>query len=152
MSKDLNIWLDNAAEDIESVQFKRKSSTPRCASMWHPKHCRRLLELLQGHASYVHLSAITCVDWIEEDEFELVYHVWSYETRSLVSAHTRIPRDPGVYLSDLRPVSAGGFFRTRYPRNVRRLFRGQPGHGEIHSHRMERAAAHAQGVRLPRPS
>ncbi|MCB1727132.1 MAG: NADH-quinone oxidoreductase subunit C, partial [Gammaproteobacteria bacterium] len=38
-----------------------------------------LLELLKGRAGYVHLSAISCVDWPIDGQFELVYHLWSYE-------------------------------------------------------------------------
>ncbi len=40
-----------------------------------------------------HLSAISCVDWIEENAFELVYHLWSYTYRFHVMVKTRIPRD-----------------------------------------------------------
>ncbi len=89
MSQEPNIRLDKLLEGLESIRFQRKNSRRvRVAS----KVLSALLELLQGRASYVHLSAITCVDWMEEGEFELVYHVCSYETCSLVSAHTRIPR------------------------------------------------------------
>ncbi|MCB1877112.1 MAG: NADH-quinone oxidoreductase subunit C [Chromatiales bacterium] len=58
-----------------------------------------LLELLKGRAGYLHLSAISCVDWPDTEEFELVYHLWSYQVSNLISAHTRIPYDPGRYVS-----------------------------------------------------
>ena len=62
-----------------------------------------LLELIKGRASYIHLSAITCVDWLADNQFELVYHVWSYEEKCLISAHTRIDRgsekEPAKYVS-----------------------------------------------------
>jgi len=85
-----------------------------------------LLELLQGKASFVHLSAISCVDWIEQEQFELVYHLWSYEMNVLVSAHTRIPRDPGVYLSvfDLYPPAA--FFERDIHEMYGVWFEGSP--------------------------
>jgi NADH-quinone oxidoreductase subunit C len=41
-----------------------------------------------------HLSAISCVDWIAEAEFELVYHFWSYRDSCLISVRTRIDREP----------------------------------------------------------
>ena len=125
MSKELNLWLDNLLEDIESVQFKRKSSR-RVRIDVASEALPALLELLQGHASYVHLSAISCVDWIDDDEFELVYHVWSYETRSLVSAHTRIARDPGVYLSIYDLYQPAAFFERDIHEMFGVYFEGSP--------------------------
>ena len=85
-----------------------------------------LLELLQGKASYVHLSAISCVDWIDTDEFELVYHVWSYESQSLISVHTRIPRDPGVYLSIYDLYQPAAFFERDIHEMYGVFFEGSP--------------------------
>lgn len=58
-----------------------------------------LLNLLKGRAGYLHLSAISCVDWPGDKEFELVYHLWSYETKVLISAHIRVAKEPGRYIS-----------------------------------------------------
>ncbi|MEN8214275.1 MAG: NADH-quinone oxidoreductase subunit C [Pseudomonadota bacterium] len=125
MSKELNLWLDDLLKDIKAVKFKRKSSR-RVRIDIAPEALPALLELLQGRASYVHLSAITCVDWIEEDQFELVYHVWSYETHSLVSAHTRIPRDPGVYLSVYDLYRPAAFFERDIHEMFGVYFEGSP--------------------------
>ncbi len=40
-----------------------------------------------------HLVAISCVDWLKDQAFELVYHLWSYSHRIHVMVKTRIPRD-----------------------------------------------------------
>lgn len=48
---------------------------------------------LRTRVGFEHLSAISCVDWLAEGQFELVYHFWSYRDNCLVSAHVRIPRD-----------------------------------------------------------
>ena len=48
---------------------------------------------------FEHLSMITCVDWIEDSEFELVYHLASYEDGVHAMVKTRIDRDNPVYLS-----------------------------------------------------
>jgi NADH-quinone oxidoreductase subunit C len=117
VSKELNLWLDELLDDIENVRFRRKSSR-RIRVDVASDALPALLELLQGRASYVHLSAISCVDWIDEGEFELVYHVWSYETQSLVSAHTRIPREPGVYLSIYDLYQPAAFFE----RDIHEMF------------------------------
>ncbi|HAG16593.1 MAG TPA: NADH-quinone oxidoreductase subunit C [Bacteroidales bacterium] len=43
-----------------------------------------------GYKSFSHLS---CVDWIENDEFELVYILWSPETKINLFVKTRIERE-----------------------------------------------------------
>lgn len=47
---------------------------------------------MQTDWDFPHLSAISCVDWIDDNEFELVYHFWSYTRKVIVSAKVRIPR------------------------------------------------------------
>jgi len=125
MSKELNLWLDKLLNDIENVKVERKSSR-RIRIDVESDALPALLELLQGHASYVHLSAISCVDWVDAGEFELVYHVWSYETRSLVSAHTRIPREPGIYLSIYDLYEPAGFFERDIHEMFGVYFEGSP--------------------------
>jgi NADH-quinone oxidoreductase subunit C len=41
---------------------------------------------------FVHLANIFCIDWIAEDELELVYNLWSYEAKIHCSLKCRIPR------------------------------------------------------------
>ncbi|RKX85589.1 MAG: NADH-quinone oxidoreductase subunit C [Spirochaetes bacterium] len=48
---------------------------------------------MQKDWDFPHLSAISCVDWIDDNEFELVYHFWSYNRKVIVSAKVRIPRE-----------------------------------------------------------
>ncbi|MBN2874066.1 MAG: NADH-quinone oxidoreductase subunit C [Spirochaetales bacterium] len=63
---------------------------------------------LRMRVGFEHLSAISCVDWLADGEFELVYHFWSYRDNCLVSAHVRIPRDTATMatLTDLwQPAS-----------------------------------------------
>ncbi len=125
MNKELTRWLDNLLEELEGIEFRRKSSR-RVRVDVAPDALPALLELLQGHASYVHLSAITCVDWIDDGEFELVYHVWSYEMQSLVSAHTRIPREPGVYISVYDIYHPAAFFERDIYEMFGVYFEGSP--------------------------
>ena len=75
-----------------------------------PKELPALLELLKGRAGFLHLSAISCVDWMDENEFELVYHLWSYQISTLISAHIRIARDPGKYISIYDLYQPAAFF------------------------------------------
>lgn len=85
-----------------------------------------LLELLKGRAGFVHLSAISCVDWMERGEFELVYHVWSYELSTLVSAHIRIPRERGTYLSVYDLYQPAAFFERDIHEMYGLFFDGSP--------------------------
>ena len=90
--------LDALLEEVRGATC-RQTRARRVRIDAEPGNLVTVLELLKGRGGYLHLSAISCVDWIEAGEFELVYHLWSYERRDLVSAHIRIPRDPGVYIS-----------------------------------------------------
>ena len=121
----MDIKLDSVLARIEDIEVKRKSQR-RLRIDVASDTLPTLLELLQGHASYVHLSAISCVDWIDDGQFELVYHVWSYETRTLVSAHTRIARDPGVYLSVYDLYKPAAFFERDIHEMYGVYFEGSP--------------------------
>jgi NADH-quinone oxidoreductase subunit C len=125
VSNALNVQLDKLLDSIEGIKVQRKRER-RLRIDVASEALPAVLELLQGHAGYVHLSAISCVDWIEEDEFELVYHVWSYETRTLVSAHTRIAREPGVYLSIYDLYSPALFFERDIHEMYGVYFEGSP--------------------------
>lgn len=125
MNKELSRWLDNLLDELEGVEIRRKSSR-RVRVDLAPDALPALLELLQGRASYVHLSAISCVDWIDDNEFELVYHVWSYEMQSLVSVHTRIPREPGVYISVYDIYLQASFFERDIYEMYGIYFEGSP--------------------------
>ncbi|MBT3348087.1 MAG: NADH-quinone oxidoreductase subunit C [Thiotrichales bacterium] len=84
------------------------------------------LEAVKGEASFVHLSAISCVDWIDDGEFELVYHLWSYELNQLISAHIRVSRDPGEYQSIYDLYRPAGFFERDIHEMYGLYFHGAP--------------------------
>jgi NADH-quinone oxidoreductase subunit C len=90
-----------------------------------------LIELLKGRAGFVHLSAISCVDWPVQNEFELVYQLWSYEAKVLVMAHIRIPRDPGVYLSVYDLYRPAAFFERDIHEMFGLFFEGSPDMGKF---------------------
>jgi len=117
--------LDTLLADIKGVGVQQKSER-RIRMDAASDTVPALLELLRGRASYVHLSSITCVDWIADDEFELVYHLWSYESNTLVSVHTRIPRSPGVYLSVFDIYHPAAFFERDIHEMFGLYFEGSP--------------------------
>jgi NADH-quinone oxidoreductase subunit C len=56
---------------------------------------------------YSHLATISCVDWIEENKFELVYHLFSYQDKISLSVKTKIDRDKSCFVTikNLWPVA-----------------------------------------------
>lgn len=58
-----------------------------------------VLSHLKDHLGFVHLSHIACVDWLEQGEFEIVYILWNYETKTQFYGKLRVPRENGSALS-----------------------------------------------------
>ncbi len=48
---------------------------------------------------YDHFVMLSCIDWINDGEFELVYHMWSYEYREHVMISIRVDRENPTMLS-----------------------------------------------------
>lgn len=125
MTQNVVKWLNSLLQDIDGIDFQHKGDR-RIRMDVAADSLPTLLELLRGRASYVHLSAISCVDWIKDDEFELVYHLWSYESNNLVSVHTRIPRSPGVYVSVYDIYHPAAFFERDIHEMYGVYFEGSP--------------------------
>jgi NADH-quinone oxidoreductase subunit C len=117
--------LDHLLHEIDGVRVTHPRSN-RIRADVKSEALPTLLELLKGRAGYVHLSAISCVDWIDEEEFELVYHLWSYEVNTLVSAHIRIPREPGLYVSIFDLYQPAYFFERDIHEMYGVFFEGSP--------------------------
>jgi len=82
-------------EDIKKVFKDAECSIKRKRRIEVKIASDRLFEFatrMQKNWGYPHLSAISCVDWIDDKQFELVYHFWSYTKKVIVSAKIRIPR------------------------------------------------------------
>jgi len=50
-------------------------------------------------SGFDHLSDVTAVDYIDEQEFELVYHLWSHQTKVRAIMKVRIPRQSSAVSS-----------------------------------------------------
>ncbi len=55
-----------------------------------------ILLYLKAQMGFIHLNHISCVDWIEDNKFELVYIVWHPEQKQTVLVHTFIDRENPV--------------------------------------------------------
>jgi len=117
MSQQLPEVLASVFREIPNLVFEEQTAR-RLRVKLRPDALPALLELLKGRAGYLHLSAISCVDWPETDEFELVYHLWSYEVKTLVSAHIYIPKKPGRYVSVYDIFTPAAFFE----RDIHEMF------------------------------
>lgn len=59
-----------------------------------------------------HLSDVTVVDYIDEEEFELIYHLWSHSDRERLMLKTRIPRKKAV-IKSLAPLWSSAHMHER---------------------------------------
>ena len=77
----------------------------------------KLLKYLK-EKGFNYLVMITCVDWINENKFELVYQIGSFTTPLRIIIQTRVPRDNPVYKSII-PIFKNA---TDYEREIHELF------------------------------
>ena len=82
----------NNVFDIEGEVKRAQRITIKSA----PKNVSSILLFLKNQQGFIHLNHISCVDWIAEKQFELVYIVWNPETKLTVMVHTRIDRENPV--------------------------------------------------------
>jgi len=117
--------LEHLLTTVDNIKINRDNQR-RIRLDVPPKELPALLELLKGRAGFLHLSAISCVDWIEDNEFELVYHLWSYQINTLVSSHIRVPRDPGVFISVYDLFQPAAFYERDIHEMYGLYFEGAP--------------------------
>lgn len=119
MSETANIpaRLDSVLHEVPGLKV-RETSPRRLRVEVEPDRLPALLVLLKGRAGYLHLSAISCVDWPQTGQFELVYHVWSFELNTMISAHVFIPSEPGRFISVYDIHTPAGFFE----RDIHEMF------------------------------
>lgn len=117
--------LDDLLAPINDIQVRHKRARRTRVDV-PADSLVAVLELLKGQASFVHLSAISCVDWLQAGQFELVYHCWSYEWQHLVSIHIRIDRKQAEYVSVYDLYKPAGFFERDIYEMYGIYFQGSP--------------------------
>jgi NADH-quinone oxidoreductase subunit C len=50
-----------------------------------------------------HLSDVTIIDYINEEEFEVIYHLWDHNSHTRLMLKTRLPRDEPI-IDTLTPI------------------------------------------------
>ena len=86
--------MDIVNKLIETFNLKPKQKTANQIRVdVDKKLVSSVLLYLKNQQGFIHLNHISCVDWIEENQFELVYIVWNPKTKLTVMVHTRIERE-----------------------------------------------------------
>ncbi len=57
------------------------------------------LSFAKEFLNFIHLAHYSCVDWIEENKFELVFMLWSYEENLMIIVKTKIERENPKFVS-----------------------------------------------------
>jgi NADH-quinone oxidoreductase subunit C len=57
------------------------------------------LSYAKEYLEFKHLAHISCVDWLEDNELELVFILWNYELQIQIIAKTRIARENAQFVS-----------------------------------------------------
>ncbi|HPE69378.1 MAG TPA: NADH-quinone oxidoreductase subunit C [Thermotogota bacterium] len=70
------------------------------------------------NAGFSHLSLVSCVDWLERGEFELVYHLLRWEDGKRVALKVRIDRENPVFQTVLHLWPTARF----YERDIHEFF------------------------------
>ncbi len=77
-----------------------------------------LLLFVKEKLGYKHLSHISCVDWIEEGRFELIYMPWSHQEQILIMVKVSIPRDA----AEMENIDMIWRQANTYQRELREMF------------------------------
>jgi len=88
-----------------SAKFEVEGKIQRKQRIWIKVDKEDLIDLCKfvKEIGFEHLSAISVTDWIKDGEYELTYHLWSYEYKILLTLKTRIDRD-NPNISSVAPI------------------------------------------------
>jgi NADH-quinone oxidoreductase subunit C len=110
----LMITLQSAFPDAE-VAFMRKDEVSLTIDK---EKVASVLLKAKNQLGYNYLSHLTCVDWMEQNEFELIYIIWSPTDKISLYVRTRIDREhPEMENTDMiwRQLNT-------YQREIREMF------------------------------
>jgi NADH-quinone oxidoreductase subunit C len=85
---------ENKLLDEIKTKFKIDGKIQRKRRIWLSIKEKKLIEICKWlkDKKFAHLSAISVTDWLEKGEYEITYHLWSYEDKILITVKTRINR------------------------------------------------------------
>ncbi len=92
----MNKDLDKESQILENIssKFDIVGKIQRKQRIWSDIKKEKLLEICKflKNENFTHLSSISVTDWLEEEIFEITYHLWSYKDKILLTLKTKIDR------------------------------------------------------------
>jgi NADH-quinone oxidoreductase subunit C len=89
------------------------------------------ISYLKDYLQFKHLVMISCVDWIEDNVFELIYHVYSYEKKIHVMIKVKVDREKGEMQTLLPFWDHAGTYEREIHEMFGVHFEGNPDLGEF---------------------
>lgn len=90
----MNKYIKNLAKDIKSKFELLGEGYPKdnqASFDFHPRDIHAVLAYVKS-MGFTQLSILTCVDWIEDNEFQLVFILTSWQNAARLQIRTRIDR------------------------------------------------------------
>jgi len=80
------------------TKFKVEGKVQKERRIWLTIAKDKLIEICKWmkENGYVHLSAISVTDWLKDGNYEITYHLWSYDDKILVTIKTKISRNTPI--------------------------------------------------------
>ena len=82
--------------DEITKNFKVDISIHREKRLWIKTKSDNLIDLcrfIKDKMGFEHLSSLSITDWLKDGEYEITYHIWSYNDKTIITIKTRINRD-----------------------------------------------------------
>jgi len=88
----LKIMLSHFGDTI-SGNVKR---TKRIELFATTNNIEDVLQYAKSQLNFIHFTQLSCVDWMEENQFELIYIIWSPENKNTLLIKVRLDRENPV--------------------------------------------------------
>ncbi len=126
--------MEDLIKRIESIFKVLKKERGKRDNLWiievEKDSLHAVLSYLKDNESFKHLALVSCVDWIENNKFQLSYILWSYQKRQNLIVKIFIDRDKPEFKTVLNLFPQAEI----YEREIRELygvsFEGNPTQNE----------------------
>jgi len=97
----MSFLTGNFTSSVNEMGLKGNTITLKA----NQEHIHDILHALKVQQGFNHLSDVTCVDYIDESEFEVIYHLRSHAAKIRCNVKVRIPRESAhiATISDIWP-------------------------------------------------
>ncbi len=116
MTNSMNDMLKKISDTLKPLKMMTPADR-QIACIVSPGEVHKALAYLKS-SGFTQLSILTCVDWMKENEFELVYVLMNWEDGIHVHLRTRIDREKPVF-STITQIYPGAQY---YEREVHEFF------------------------------